>query len=567
MKKKISYNGCSRKLNLLDKYDMSQFDAHRIDVESSETSDPADIKHVLRFWDINKSKYLYKLLGNQLIVSKPVSFTKNTDEIYGDVVNLTDKYRDFMRSVYHGLCDILNVNDYYYNVKDGSVEASFVHVIRYSISTEGIFNERIEFDRYTKETYGNSLTVGINGNRITISEGQKVMKAIGNICRAMDLSEQYEEFRIAHSMIYNQKNVRGNLCLSIHPLDYATASDNNNNWNSCMSWLNKGCYRLGTIEMMNSPMVICAYLTGNNEMDDIGGGKWNSKKWRAWIMVDEVAVFVNKQYPYTNMELANIAANWVCDLARENLGWSFGKPYEQHIQDFSIAYMTNFMYNDTTCFDDTIVAVSNKYNNYIRREVNYSGPANCMWCGEEIEPGDCDSDTLICSKCQGSISCINCGDILDDDDVYWGPNESPYCSYCYEDLFRNCSCCDESILKDELTTITLPNNYSLYRDLRSIPTYNGFTQQFLCSNCLDALNLSKNDNSIIFAELYTNDSRRNRYESVGIHNILNPQVPNNREAYIKLRSRDIDNPNENERKCYGAIWDDYVNFMKTKDNS
>ena len=557
MEKKISYRGSTHKYNLLEKYDMSQFDAHRIDVEPSETNDPADVKYVLRFWDINKSKYLYKLLGNQLIVSKPVSFTKNTDEIYGDVANLTNKYRDFMRTVYHSLCDALNVNDYGYNGENSNVESSFVHVIRYSISTDGIFSERISINPYVKTTYGNSLTVCVNGNRITISEGQKVMKALGNICRAIGMSDEYEEFRIAHSMIYNQKNVRGNLCLSIHPLDYATASDNNNNWNSCMSWLDKGCYRLGTIEMMNSPMVICAYLIGNNEMDDVGGDKWNSKKWRAWIMVDETAVFVNKQYPYTNMELADIAANWVCDLAKENLGWSFGKPYEQNIHDFSIGYTTDFMYNDTVCFDDTIVAVSNKYNDFIRKEVNYSGPANCMWCGEEIEPGDIEADTLICAKCQGSICCVSCGDVLDEDYVYWGPDDSPYCSYCYEDLFRNCSCCDESVLKDELTKITLPSNHSLYHNLVLDYDHIGCIQQFFCDDCLKALGLSKN-NTLISDDLYSNNSGEDP------HLILNPENPNNREIYIKLNSCDIDNPDEDERKRYGAIWDEYVKFMRTK---
>ena len=557
MEKKISYRGSTHKYNLLEKYDMSQFDAHRIDVEPSEASDPADIKYVLRFWDINKSKYLYKLLGNQLIVSKPVSFTKNTDEIYGDVANLTNKYRNFMRAVYNGLCNALNVNDYGYNGENGNVESSFVHVIRYSISTDGIFSERISISPYIKTIYGNSLTVFINGNRITISEGQKVMKALGNICRAIGMSDEYEEFRIAHSMIYNQKNVRGNLCLSIHPLDYATASDNNNNWNSCMSWLDKGCYRLGTIEMMNSPMVICAYLTGNNEMDDVGGDKWNSKKWRAWIMVDETAVFVNKQYPYENTELADIAANWVCDLAKENLGWSFGKPYKQNIHDFSIAYTTNFMYNDTVCFDDTIVAVSNKYNEFISKEVNYSGPANCMWCGEEIEPGDIEADTLICAKCHGSISCVSCGDIVDEDYVYWGPDDSPYCSYCYEDLFRNCSCCDESVLKDELTKITLPSNHSLYHNIILDYDHIGYIQQFFCDDCLKALGLSKN-NTLISDNLYSNNSGEDS------NLILNPENPNNREIYIKLNSCDIDNPDEDERKRYGAIWDEYVKFMRTK---
>ena len=37
-------------------------------------------------------------------------------------------------------------------------------------------------------------------------------------------------------------------------------SDNNSGWESCMSWRNNGCYRRGTVEMMNSPYVIVAYL-------------------------------------------------------------------------------------------------------------------------------------------------------------------------------------------------------------------------------------------------------------------------------------------------------------------
>ena len=73
-------------------------------------------------------------------------------------------------------------------------------------------------------------------------------------------ADEWEEIRLAHSQIFNTNKMTGTLCLSIHPLDYATASDNDNGWSSCMSWRDDGCYRMGTVEMMNSPMVICAYF-------------------------------------------------------------------------------------------------------------------------------------------------------------------------------------------------------------------------------------------------------------------------------------------------------------------
>ena len=53
----------------------------------------------------------------------------------------------------------------------------------------------------------------------------------------------------------------------------------------------EGSYRLGTVEMMNSPMVICAYLSGKNQMDINGVYEWNSKKWRAWAIVSALKRF------------------------------------------------------------------------------------------------------------------------------------------------------------------------------------------------------------------------------------------------------------------------------------
>ena len=243
MEKKISYRGSTRKYNLLDKYDMKQFGNHRAAIEPSDIGTPADVNHVLRFWDINKSEYLYKLLGNQLIVSKPISFTKSDDELYGDLETFMYDNRAFLRLFFSALLEALSLKRLSYD--NETVNDFFYNTIHFNLKADMLCGNTVSF--FEDKPFGNSVTVTVNGTKVTMSEGQKIMKLVGNIARALDMQEQFERFRIAHSMVFNQKRVNGNLCLSIHPLDFATASDNNNNWDSCMSWMTGGCYRLGTV--------------------------------------------------------------------------------------------------------------------------------------------------------------------------------------------------------------------------------------------------------------------------------------------------------------------------------
>ena len=76
------------------------------------------------------------------------------------------------------------------------------------------------------------------------------MRVLSKIATAYNLPG-FEDFRIAQSLVTNQANLKGYITLSIHPLDYMTMSDNNCGWDSCMSWQEEGCYRQGTVEMMN----------------------------------------------------------------------------------------------------------------------------------------------------------------------------------------------------------------------------------------------------------------------------------------------------------------------------
>jgi hypothetical protein len=98
-----------------------------------------------------------------------------------------------------------------------------------------------------------------------------------------------------------------------------------------------GDYRLGTIEMMNSPYCIVAYVEAKNPMDIYCVGVWNNKRWRQLIMITPELMVGNKQYPYFNDYLQGTAMKWVRELA--NPTGVFG-PYD----DLTIQ-MQNSRYN------------------------------------------------------------------------------------------------------------------------------------------------------------------------------------------------------------------------------
>ena len=102
-------------------------------------------------------------------------------------------------------------------------------------------------NKYTGEAFTIELK---DGKQYVVSKGCKPMKALAKIAEAYDI-DGFEDFRICHSLVHNQKKIAGDITLSIHPFDYWTMSDNDCDWDSCMNWTNFGGYRQGTIEMMN----------------------------------------------------------------------------------------------------------------------------------------------------------------------------------------------------------------------------------------------------------------------------------------------------------------------------
>lgn len=421
------------------KYDMSQFTAYAHKMAKpgriAQQHGPANEQVLLRFWNTEKSKYLYTLLGEELILSRPIKLEETEKEtfykfsaFYRAHSSFIDSFLTRLRRTIHPIW-----GDWGNHLNEDSKLIDGAEYVLGSISGDDW-------------SFPYDVNTVIRDEVIHLTAGQKAMRALGKIAHALKMDEEFEQFRVAHSQVLNQRFLTGELCLSIHPLDYATASDNANGWTSCMSWQEEGCYRLGTVEMMNSPMVICAYLKGKNTIE-VGGAEWNSKKWRAWIIIDENFVVMNKSYPYKNDALGTLAVEWVIELAKKNLGWEYSElNYDLRPSKLEFLY-TNYMYNDLDR-ENNICAFG---PNFDAESVCFSGPANCMWCGKEIEPHTCEPGTLACKDCLISGKCHICGS-----DVYLSYREHEghiYCNWCFDDFFMRCSRCGDLHPRNDINTV------------------------------------------------------------------------------------------------------------------
>lgn len=438
---------------------------------NSDVIDRDRMSYFLRFWSENK-RPLYNMFKENLILQKQVMFQRSQEELRNEmkevlswtakpiIKEFTDLFQDKMSIIFGS---------------DGS--DWFVRKLVFDAQT--LVNNMYDYDsliipgKYT-----------VNGRPFQINHGAKAVKIVGKIAKAiglevkkpvctccgrlepkvdengkclwcggkLEVQDGYEEFRKAHSMVLNQKKVTGTLCLSIHPMDYVTMSDNNCGWSSCMQWMNEaGDYRLGTIEMMNSPCVVVAYLSSSDTMWTLGG-EWNSKKWRQLYIVTPKMILGNRQYPYDNDDLEGACIKWLRELATQTIG--FG-PYAEetckiHNHDWNVIngdtnvyfdLYTGYMYNDV--YDYRLAYVSKDWDNDERYNLCFSGPAVCTVCGNEIEEGTVSAHNVVCPNCDDSWQCDCCGGWHDANDFQYTVNGYHYCEWCYDNDLIVCECCGE----------------------------------------------------------------------------------------------------------------------------
>ena len=466
------------------------------------------IDHYLRYWYKNKEA-LYNMFGGSLILRKEVRFERPKSDIEREMDNLIYGYSDswvirqFVSNYYDGIREI--ADDYYYYLR------GFVDSVSYLVN-----------NIYSGPSFTIPAHYTVNKQALQVNSGCKTVKMLGKITKALGIfakdyvcqecgarhnadaveygcgcggkvveQDGYEEFRKAHSLVLNQKFIKGNLCLSIHPMDYMTMSDNDCGWSSCMAWREEpGDYRLGTVEMMNSPYVIVAYLESNTPMVE---PEWNSKRWRQLVIITPELILGNRQYPYSSDDLQGSVLRWVRELANESLYYGtfddnavvLHNNSANTIGDMRINLNLHFdyMYNDLS---SNMGFVSNrmKSGSYYRL---LSGPAVCASCGDIIEDTN-DHSAVWCKACGHEHYCECCGETFTHDP--YTVNGRTYCDWCYH---NELPCCDDCGAVCNTT-----NNYFVCVNPSNPEDSANWTLEFdLCNDCVDSEYFKENYGEVI----------------------------------------------------------------------
>jgi hypothetical protein len=409
----------------------------------------------LKEWEIGKSENLENLFGGALYVEFPVEFTQSNDYLCKEFDKKLDSH-----PFYDALCH------WVWNLDDTATRRNLSCITEDRTIIKKVYPRDCKVELpYFDEKAGKE-------RKLVITKGMKLTTIYSKLNKYFKLvsPETYEDFRQKYSTLFNSEKVKGTYVLSMRPLDYMTMSDNDYNWSSCMSWQSQGCYRRGTIEMMNSPYVIVGYLKGDKPLSSYTfATEIDNKKWRSLFVVHPEIITSIKSYPYYSGDLMEIGIKKLKECAEKNLGYSYDdepKVAEENNFEFfdgfsedlkerihyCYEFETTFMYNDfgtggtkhhyflAKDEDRKIFEsfVKSGYH-YDTKWINYSGRFICTNCGttEDYDDySDAEGLPLLCDSCYGYCECAVCGRrISSNEESYETIDYDCVCSRCIEEEY------------------------------------------------------------------------------------------------------------------------------------
>ena len=441
-------------------------------------SNSAPLNQVLSVWNKNKIK-LFKALGNKLRVSIPVTLPRDAQTLNRELNFIYHPYTIWYDSDAIAIKkDKNNIKSYVNN--DFIADVLYFWVNQNYLLTElSILSRLFRHDNISKG-YISSLTnddaYQFKSFKCTVKNGMKTIRTIQKVLQATHYPNMnlFEEWKNSINKISVTQDIHTNLVVSISPLDFMTMSDNACNWSSCMSWSKGGCYRAGTLEMMNSNLTVVAYLEGPTDyklnISDNEYYKIPNKSWRSLFYIHKNILLSGKSYPYNNTQLTKLTLRFLKDLVKENLNWNyqFGiqeykdteciennfymrdwyeVDHDQRKPHHCIFVYTNGMYNDII---ESKHPAYYCYRNYVPKSIKLclSGPATCICCGEPICNGrdiyeyDELGKNLICDNCSRTRTCRACGQVH-----YHSKYHTAFGTFCSD------NCCKDMIYFPKFTRV------------------------------------------------------------------------------------------------------------------
>jgi len=368
------------------------------------------VNTILKQWKKNK-KNIYEFLGKKLIIKYPINLT-------------------------------ITENDYQHIKKEFLIQVnnSLIGAQRYNFLTANID---------TISLIKNSLQYDTIIDDIFFCKGTKISK----ICKKIMLPLNFTVFDKLYSNLLQTLSINGNLCISIHPLDYLTMGDNLMKWSSCHSL--EGEYRGGLLSLLVDKSTIVCYVESDKNQYYIGNVLWNNKKWRQLIHVDpeQQIVLFNTQYPYEHQLVYKELINKLQNLFNIDMELQDISTDKRIVPKICTDYTDSDVlhHNDLLCMNVKGKYENNSFklftpNNFVLNTIKpilVGLPPYCPVCGKYIVSYH---GSLECNHCNPFESCCNCGEMYTAIDLHEINNEL-FCDTCFDEYFEYCEICDELISK------------------------------------------------------------------------------------------------------------------------
>ena len=379
----------------------------------------------------------------------------------------------------------------------GQLIYQFPTVVEFTLSDEMKRSRAMEFSDFVYDSFENvELSRFLDLNLDSFFDNKVIDSGDTNIPKGMKLIKAFKYFEknptklcVIQNMASNlvqENKIRGYLCLSVHPLDFLSSSENNHQWRSCHSL--DGDYRAGNLSYMTDKSTFMAYLKAENGDVILNGFgpevKWNSKKWRMLLHMSEQnnLIFAGRQYPFSSkvgmdMVLQMIKETETCDWLQWH-DWSDDYIKEvKTYQNSSFSLMERYLYlnngvvplkqivkkgKNSLNYNDLLDSSVYRYPYYtiksfaVPNEVTLGGLVYCLECEKELITME---GTMRCVDCELEFGteindeirlCDCCGSrVLYDDITVVEPYGDYVCPQCYETHCFVCAQCNEVFYKDD----------------------------------------------------------------------------------------------------------------------
>lgn len=364
---------------------------------------------------------------------------------------------------------------------------------------------------FKEDFFENRMSKSYTKDDIFIKSGMKVIKAFKYFVEG----EELEILQNWASRLIQENKVSGTLCLSVHPLDFLSTSENTYNWRSCHAL--DGEYRCGNLSYMVDKATIICYLKGDKEenLPNFPSSiKWNSKKWRVLLYFSECwdMLFAGRQYPFSSESGLDFVKNQVLPRAGFNkwsnftdktihqfsdgdIELSMSKEYIPNgngylvpitdiIHDFHEYHCDPIHFNDllrSSCYNPKYAFRMEEHYWYNKPFVSMKsnpfmtvgGGVRCLRCGHTHVTSQ---DTMMCDSCEMEygnsedyVACDCCGRrIYYEDSIFLPLYEEHICEDCYNERISTCVGCEEELYNDDIVI-------------------DEETRECYCHNCYDAI--------------------------------------------------------------------------------